>query len=103
MTIRHIVLFAFPGGRNATYLKQLDAGLAELVANVPDIAHASWGEDVTGSADNHDFALVMDFADRDAYQRYRTHPAHRHFIETFMRSMPVTKVRAQYQFDQKDR
>jgi hypothetical protein len=99
MTVRHIVFFDFPNGRNDAYMRRLNAGLAELVAEVPAISSASWGDDITDNDANYDFALVMDFADRDAYQRYRTHPAHLRFIEAFMREVPTDKVRVQYEFD----
>jgi hypothetical protein len=100
MTIRQIVLFRFPQGRDPTYLAALDAGLAALVADIPDIAGASWGADIGveigGNAGNHDFALVMDFADAAALARYKKHPAHLRFIEDYMRSVPMEKARIQY-------
>jgi hypothetical protein len=100
MTVRQIVLFRFPQGRDQAFLARLDAGLRELVAAAPDVADASWGLDVGGeiggNAGNHDFALVMDFADGAALARYKKHPAHVRFIETYMRAVPMEKVRIQY-------
>ena len=89
----------FSGRPQTRFLARLSAALAELVAAVPDIERASWGEDVSGNAENHDFALVLDFADREAYARYRSHPAHLRFIETQMREVPMRKVRVQYELD----
>jgi hypothetical protein len=103
MTVRHIVLFSFVEGRDNAYLARLSAGLADLTAAVPDIQSASWGEDITGRDDNYDFALVTDFADRDAYQRYRVHPAHQKFIEDYMRHPPMRKVRVQFEVNGRDR
>ena len=100
MTIRQIVLFRFPAGRDEAFLSRLDDGLAELVRAVPDIVEASWGPDVGkeigGNADNRDFALVMDFADAAALARYKKHPAHLRFIEDYMRAVPMEKTRIQY-------
>lgn len=98
MTIRHLVLFSFPEGRDAAYLEKMQAGLAELAAAVPDIETASWGLDITDESNHYDFALVFDFTDRAAYERYRHHPAHRKFIEDYMRAVPMKKVRVQYEF-----
>ena len=98
MTLRHIVLFSFPEGRDADYLARLSAGLEQLAAAVPDIAEATWGADISAAADNFDYALVLDFADIDAYQRYRVHPAHQQFIRDYMRQVPMEKVRVQYSF-----
>jgi hypothetical protein len=103
MTIRHIVLFSFPQGRDASYLRRLEQGLAGLAAAIPEIASASWGEDITGRDDNFDFALVTDFADRKAYERYRVHPAHQKFIQDYMRDPPMKKVRVQFEFTQEKR
>ena len=98
MTVRHIVLFRFTQGRDDSYLSRLEAGLAELAAAIPDIRSTVWGQDITGRDDNFDFALVTDFADRDAYQRYRVHPAHQQFIDDYMRDPPMTKIRVQFEF-----
>jgi hypothetical protein len=99
MTLRHIVLMSFPLGRDAEFIARMQAGIAEMVAAIPDIAAASFGEDLTGSKENFDYALVLDFADRAAYQRYRSHPAHQHFITAFMRERPMVKARVQYEFE----
>ena len=100
MTIRQIVLFAFPEGRDEDYLARLAAGLAELVAAVPDIADASWGPDVGAeigaNPDNWHYALVMDFADAAALARYKKHPSHLRFIEAYMRGRTIHKARIQY-------
>jgi hypothetical protein len=98
MTVRHIVLFSFPEGRDEDFITRMSAGLQRMVAAVPDIAHATWGTDITEGRDNYDFALVLDFADREAYQGYRDHAAHKQFIEDFMRAVPMKKVRVQYEF-----
>ena len=96
MTIRHIVLMSFVDGPSEQQLSRLGAGVAELAAAVPAIAAASWGPDVTSNANNHDFAIVFDFADRAAYEQYRGHPEHQRFIDVHMREIAVEKARVQY-------
>jgi hypothetical protein len=97
MTIRYIVLISFPEGANAEFLAGLDAGTAELAEAVPEIVAAAWGRDVTGSDEAFDYALSFDFADRAAYECYRVHPAHRRYIQDYMRSVPMVKVRVQFE------
>ena len=99
MTLRHIVLMSFPDGCDDGFIAQMSDGVADLARAVPDIRSASWGRDVTGKGDNYHYALVLDFADRAAYERYRVHPAHQRFIELFMRGRRIEKVRVQYELD----
>jgi hypothetical protein len=96
MTIRHVVLIAFPDGVTDEFLAALDAGTAALAAAVPEIIGAAWGRDVTGRSDNYGYAMSFDFADREAYERYRVHPAHQEYIRDYMRTVPMSKVRVQF-------
>ena len=73
-------------------------GVAELATAVPDIRSASWGRDVTGKGDNYHYALVLDFADRAAYERYRAIPR----ISASSKpscARTIEKVRVQYELD----
>jgi|SRR5512134_2486032 hypothetical protein len=99
MTVRHVVLMAFPQGRDAEFIARMSTGLAEMTAAIPDILTASWGSDEAAGADSWDYALVLDFADEAAYQRYRVHPVHQQFIAHFMRDRPIRKARVRYAFE----
>jgi hypothetical protein len=98
MTVRHIVLMSFPDGRDPDFIDRMASGLREMRASVPDILDASWGEDRSGGQEAWEYALVLDFADEDAYQRYRSHPAHQRFIGLFMRERAIEKARVRYTF-----
>ena len=97
MTIRHVVLFSFPDGPDADYLARMEKGLEWMKAEIVEIASASWGPDLTDEESHFDYALILDFADRIAYETYRHHPAHRQFIADYMREVPMKKVRLQYE------
>jgi hypothetical protein len=99
MTVRHIVLMSFPDGRDPDFITRMSAGLAEMTAAIPEILDASWGEDGAGGPDSWEYALVLDFADEQAYQRYRAHPAHQRFIALFMRERSINKARVRYTFE----
>lgn len=97
MTIRQIVLFSFPDGPDEKYLARLSAGLADLVAAIPDIADASWGPGLGENPEHYHYTLVQDFADLEALARYKKHPAHLRFIQDYMREIPMNKVRTLYE------
>ena len=97
MTIRQIVLFSFPDGPDEKFLTRLSAGLADLVAAIPDIADASWGPGLGENPEHYHYALVQDFADLEALARYKKHPAHLRFIQDYMRELAMHKVRIQYE------
>jgi hypothetical protein len=100
VTLRHIVLMSFPDGRDEAFIAQMNEGVAAMAHAVPDILAATCGTDVSGQDGNYDYALVLDFADRAAYERYRVHAAHQAFIASFMRGRTIAKVRVQYEFGQ---
>ena len=97
MTLRHVVLISFPDGPDEAFLRSLDAGMAQLAADVPEILSACWGTDETGTAEHADYVMMFDFTDRAAYQAYRVHPAHQAFIRDYMGAVPMTKTRIQFQ------
>ncbi len=94
MTLRHIVLMKFPGGAEPQYLEALGKGVAEML-DIPEVLASSGGEDVSGKDENYDYAIILDFADRAAYERYRVHPIHQDFIARFMKGRAIEKVRMQ--------
>lgn len=94
MTLRHIVLMKFPGGAEPDYLRAMEKGVEEM-QQIPEVLESSGGHDVSGKDENYDYAIVLDFADRDAYERYRVHPIHQDFIARFMKGRTIDKVRMQ--------
>ncbi|WP_307854066.1 Dabb family protein [Streptomyces tagetis] len=49
--------------------------------HIPEIVHWQCGRNVSGRPIAHDFALVGDFTDRQAVDRYLTHPDHVRGVE----------------------
>lgn len=95
MTLRHIVLMRFPDGPDAAFIAAMHQGVEAMLA-IPEVEAGSGGSDVSGKDENYHYAIVLDFADRDAYERYRVHPVHQAFIADFMRGRTIDKVRLQY-------
>lgn len=98
MTLRHVVLMHFETDADPAYVERLSHGIAALARDVPEIATAFWGADVTDVEDHADYVLMFDFTDRAAYERYRVHEAHKRFIADFMRDVPMRKTRIQFEF-----
>lgn len=97
--IRHIVLFKFKDGFS---WENAEAKAAEELtlshpAHIPDIAAWQAGRNVAERPDSYDFAVIGDFADRDALQRYMVHPHHQQGVAAWRRIS--TWVVADLEFD----
>ncbi|KAB8171003.1 Dabb family protein [Streptomyces sp. 3MP-14] len=78
MGIRHVVLFKFRDGVDWSdpRAKEAEAATREHPRHIPEIVDWQCGRNVTERSIAHDFALVGDFADREAVARYLVHPDH---------------------------
>jgi len=95
MVLRHVVLMKIKGDPDAEFVARMDKAVADMAAAIPEVLASSGGTDVSGRPESFDFAIVFDFVDAGAYERYRVHPAHKAFIEAFMRAKSIEKVRIQ--------
>lgn len=74
---RHVAMFTWTDEATEEQKRAVADRLAELPGRIPQIRAFDIGSDAGVSTGNHDFVLVADFADRDAYLAYRDDPAHR--------------------------
>lgn len=77
--IRHVVVFNWVEGTTAEQVRALEAGLAALPGQIPQIRSYDFGPDAglgAGLGGNGDFAVVATFDDEDGYGAYAAHPAH---------------------------
>ncbi|MGP3534473.1 Dabb family protein [Microbacterium sp. RD1] len=89
MSIRHIVLWklaAEDADTRALHAEQAAERLLALVGVVEEIQRMEVAPNVAYPATNWDLALVADFADVDALERYQAHPAHQE-ATAFVRSV----------------
>ncbi|MFJ6653709.1 Dabb family protein [Microbacterium sp. NPDC091313] len=89
MSIRHIVLWklaAEDADTRALHAEQVSERLRALVGVIEEIQQLDVGPNVAYPATNWDLALVIDFADVEALDRYQVHPAHQEVV-TFVRSV----------------
>lgn len=93
--LQHVVLFSWNPEVTEAQVTAFAEGLAALPARIPEIRSYRFGPDV-GHGGTEQFALVADFDDLDAYQRYAENPAHRHLIASLL--LPILASRHAVQF-----
>lgn len=85
----------FTAAVEETFVERMHAAVADMAASIPEVLASSSGRDVSGKPENYDYAIILDFADHAAYERYRVHTAHKALIDAFMKSRAIDKVRIQ--------
>ena len=93
---RHVVLFQWREDATAEQKKTLEDRLNELPGVIPELRAYQIGGDAGVNDGNFDFAVVADFADRDAYLVYRDHPAHRKIIDECVTPIVAERRAVQY-------
>jgi hypothetical protein len=93
---RHVVLFQWREDATAEQKKTLEDRLNELPGVIPELRAYAIGGDAGVNAGNFDFAIVADFADRDAYLVYRDHPVHRKVIDECVTPIVAERRAVQY-------
>jgi hypothetical protein len=94
---RHVVLFRWREDATAEQKKTLEDRLTALPGVIPELRAYAIGGDAGINAGNSDFAVVADFAARDAYLVYRDHPAHRKVIDECVTPIVAERHAVQYE------
>lgn len=98
MSIRHIVLWklaADDADTRALHAEQIAEKLLALRDVISEIEHIEVGRNVAYPQINWDVALVSEFADTDALERYQVHPAHQE-AAAFVRSVVAERASVDY-------
>ncbi len=95
---RHVALFRWRENAPAERKQTLEERLNTLPGVIPEIRAYAIGRDAGINAGSFDFAVVADFADRDAYLVYRDHPAHREVIDACVTPIVAERAAVQYNF-----
>lgn len=98
MSIRHIVLWklsADDADTRALHAEQIAERLLGLREVIDEIGHLEVGRNVAYPQTNWDVALVSEFADVDALERYQVHPAHQE-VAGFVRSLVAERSSVDY-------
>jgi Stress responsive A/B Barrel Domain len=97
--VRHVVVFTWKPEATDEAVQAFADGLAVLPGQIPEIVSYAFGPDLRLGAGNHDFALVADFADVDAYRRYAEHPAHRQLRDELLSPIVASRHAVQLQLE----
>jgi hypothetical protein len=98
VSIRHIVLWklaADDADTRALHAEQIAERLLALKGVVTEIDHIEVGRNVAYPQSNWDVALVSEFADVEALERYQVHPAHQE-AAGFIRSVVAERSSVDY-------
>ena len=74
--IPHIIFFKFKADATEAAIADLEASLNGLPGLIAEIRAFSCGRDVLRSARSYHLALIADFDDLAALDRYQVHPDH---------------------------
>jgi len=74
--IKHVIVIKFKPDASEEDKKLFEGMLGKLPTVIPEIKGFLFGRDVVRSERSYDFALVSDFEDLGALERYRVHPEH---------------------------
>ena len=74
--LKHVVFLKFNPGTKDGDIAEIEKGLASLPARIPEIKRYEFGRDILRSDRSYDFALISEFEDQDAMDRYQKHPYH---------------------------
>lgn len=92
--IRHIALFTFKEPWPADRVEQLTAAIRELPGQVPAVLAVQCGPAV-GWQQGCDYAMEVDFNDRQGFDEYKSSEAHRQLIEAHVAPLVASTSRIQ--------
>jgi len=95
--LRHVVLFRLIEDAPEGAMQSLQDALSGLAQSIPDISSYTYGLDLGLRDGNFDLAVVADFVDEQAFERYVDHPDHQSFVADLLK--PVLAERVELQFD----
>lgn len=95
--IKHIVFFRWKETATAAQISEIAAGLDGLPALISEIRGFQTGADVIRSERSYDFALVSDFDDLAALDRYQVHPDHQAVVAK-VRAAAASVVAVDYEY-----
>ena len=78
--LKHVVFVKFKKDVPESAITEIEKGLGGLPDIIPEIMEFQFGRDVLRSERAYDFALVSEFENLEAMQRYQVHPAHQKVV-----------------------
>ncbi len=94
--IRHCVMFTWDDGVSDDLKQKVTTELNALAGLIPEIQRYEHGPDAGLSEGNHDYCVVADFTDEDAYRTYAGHAEHQRVITDHIRPITASRTAVQY-------
>lgn len=95
--LKHVVFMKFKDDVTDAKIAALEEGLAGLPGKIAEIKEFHFGRDVVRSERSYDFALVGDFENLEAMQRYQVNPAHVAVV-ALVRSLSASILAVDFEF-----
>ena len=89
--LTHVVLFKFNPGTSETDIQHAAEALRKLPELISEIRIFRVGRDLVRSERSYDLALVSEFDDLAAMQRYQVHPEHQKVV-AFLKTVTCSIV-----------
>lgn len=87
----HVAVFTWKPGTSDEEVRVLHEALSTLPDLIPEIRSYRIGADAGLSVGNDRYAVVAEFDDVEAYQRYAADPRHRDMIQRIVKPMLGTR------------
>lgn len=94
--IRHVALFHFVPGASSEAIDAIDRALAELPDSIDEIVEYRFGRDLGWMSGNADYGVVADFASREDWASYLSHPRHVAVVEGVIAPVLESVTRVQF-------
>ena len=76
-------MFTWKDGTHASIKEDVLAGFDHMKQAIEHVIDMKCGSDQGFADGNFDFAMIADFADKEAWSGYRMHPEHLAFVKKF--------------------
>lgn len=89
--VTHVALFTWKPGTSDEQVQALSDALAALPGQISEIRSYRLGPDAGVAVGNDRFAVVAEFDNLEAYQRYASDPRHREVIDRLLKPILGTR------------
>ena len=97
--IRHVSVLTFVPGTSDQDIAKLEAELAALPSQIPELTEYRFGRDAGLSDGNASFGIVADFPSIESFVAYRDHPAHQAVLRDTIKPILAHRSAVQYEIE----
>ena len=94
--INHVVLLNWYPGVGTEIISKVTRGFEDLAKHISEIKHYSFGPNLAYEGANFEYALVAQFADKQAFDTYTVHPLHQAFMKNVTSPIVASYASVQY-------